>query len=67
MQVLQFWCRLQRENHVPVGRQRVVLERAIARLRDKAALVRKAAIQLLKVTTYRFIILSVAVLSELAS
>ncbi|KAM3965310.1 LOW QUALITY PROTEIN: CAP-D2 condensin subunit [Aphomia sociella] len=47
--VLQFWCRLQRENCVPVSRQRVVLERAIGRLRDKAALVRKAAIQLLKV------------------
>ncbi|CAG9786783.1 unnamed protein product [Diatraea saccharalis] len=47
--VLQFWSRLQRENCVPVSRQRVVLERAIGRLRDKAALVRKAAIQLLKV------------------
>lgn len=48
-QVLQFWCRLQRENCVPVNRQRTVLERAIGRLKDKAALVRKAAIQLLKV------------------
>ncbi|XP_045448315.1 condensin complex subunit 1 [Melitaea cinxia] len=47
--VLQFWCRLQRENCVPVTRQRGVLERAIGRLRDKAALVRKAAIQLLKI------------------
>ncbi|XP_063383933.1 condensin complex subunit 1 [Cydia fagiglandana] len=47
--VLQFWCRLQRDNSVPVTRQRVVLERAIGRLRDKAAIVRKAAIQLLKV------------------
>ncbi|KAL0838771.1 hypothetical protein ABMA28_016820 [Loxostege sticticalis] len=47
--VLQFWSRLQRENCVPVTRQRVVLERAIGRLRDKAALVRKAAIQLLKI------------------
>ncbi|XP_063825946.1 condensin complex subunit 1, partial [Ostrinia nubilalis] len=47
--VLQFWSRLQRENCVPVTRQRTVLERAIGRLRDKAALVRKAAIQLLKV------------------
>ncbi|XP_028168490.1 condensin complex subunit 1 [Ostrinia furnacalis] len=47
--VLQFWSRLQRENCVPVTRQRIVLERAIGRLRDKAALVRKAAIQLLKV------------------
>ncbi|KAG6452841.1 hypothetical protein O3G_MSEX007806 [Manduca sexta] len=47
--VLQFWCRLQRDNCVPVTRQRVVLERAIGRLKDKAALVRKAAIQLLKV------------------
>lgn len=49
LQVLQFWCRLQRENCVPVNRQRTVLERAIGRLKDKAALVRKAAIQLLKV------------------
>ncbi|KAI5637231.1 non-SMC mitotic condensation complex subunit 1, n-term domain-containing protein [Phthorimaea operculella] len=47
--VLQYWCRLQRENCVPVGRQRTVLERAIGRLKDKAALVRKAAIQLLKI------------------
>lgn len=47
--VLQFWCRLQRENCVPVNRQRTVLERAIGRLKDKAALVRKAAIQLLKI------------------
>ncbi|KPI95576.1 Condensin complex subunit 1 [Papilio xuthus] len=47
--VLQFWSRLQRENNVPVGRQHAVLERAIGRLKDKAALVRKAAIQLLKV------------------
>ncbi|KAJ8722132.1 hypothetical protein PYW08_004534 [Mythimna loreyi] len=47
--VLQFWCRLQRENCVPVSRQRTVLERSIGRLRDKAALVRKAAIQLLKI------------------
>ncbi|XP_047533582.1 condensin complex subunit 1 [Vanessa atalanta] len=47
--VLQFWCRLQRENCVPVTRQHVVLERAIGRLKDKAALVRKAAIQLLKI------------------
>ncbi|XP_075978130.1 CAP-D2 condensin subunit [Anticarsia gemmatalis] len=47
--VLQFWCRLQRENCVPVSRQRTVLERAIGRLKDKAALVRKAAIQLLKI------------------
>ncbi|CAH0715490.1 unnamed protein product, partial [Brenthis ino] len=46
--VLQFWCRLQRENCVPVVRQHSVLERSIGRLRDKAALVRKAAIQLLK-------------------
>ncbi|CAD0201294.1 unnamed protein product [Chrysodeixis includens] len=47
--VLQFWCRLQKENCVPVTRQRTVLERAIGRLKDKAALVRKAAIQLLKI------------------
>ncbi|XP_069359396.1 condensin complex subunit 1 isoform X2 [Maniola hyperantus] len=47
--VLQFWCRLMRELCIPVTRQRGVLERAIGRLRDKAALVRKAAIQLLKV------------------
>ncbi|XP_060803530.1 condensin complex subunit 1 isoform X2 [Amyelois transitella] len=47
--VLQFWCRLQRENCVPVTRQRTVLERGIGRLKDKAALVRKAAIQLIKV------------------
>ncbi|KPJ08507.1 Condensin complex subunit 1 [Papilio machaon] len=47
--VLQFWSRLQRENNVPVSRQHAVLERAIGRLKDKAALVRKAAIQLLKV------------------
>ncbi|KAL4715966.1 hypothetical protein ACJJTC_013266, partial [Scirpophaga incertulas] len=47
--VLQFWSRLQRENCIPVNRQRTVLERSIGRLRDKAALVRKAAIQLLKV------------------
>ncbi|XP_041979306.1 condensin complex subunit 1 [Aricia agestis] len=47
--VLQFWGRLQRENCVPVNRQRAVLERATGRLKDKAALVRKAAIQLLKI------------------
>lgn len=47
--VLNFWARLQRESCVPVCRQRTVLERAIGRLKDKAALVRKAAIQLLKV------------------
>ncbi|CAG5045986.1 unnamed protein product [Parnassius apollo] len=47
--VLQFWSRLQRENSVPVSRQHSVLERAIGRLKDKAALVRKAAIQLIKV------------------
>ncbi|XP_061383844.1 condensin complex subunit 1 [Danaus plexippus] len=47
--VLQFWSRLQRENCVPVTRQRSVLERAAGRLSDRAALVRKAAIQLLKV------------------
>ncbi|CAK1580335.1 unnamed protein product [Parnassius mnemosyne] len=47
--VLQFWSRLQRENSVPVSRQHSVLERAIGRLKDKAALVRKAAIQLVKV------------------
>lgn len=48
-QVLQFWSRLQRENCVPVNRQREVMKRTVGRLRDKAALVRKAAIQLLKV------------------
>ncbi|XP_048478584.1 condensin complex subunit 1 [Plutella xylostella] len=47
--VLQFWTRLQREGGVPVSRQRAVLTRAAARLKDKAAIVRKAAIQLLKV------------------
>ncbi|XP_072949314.1 condensin complex subunit 1 isoform X2 [Epargyreus clarus] len=47
--VLQFWARLQREGSVPLARQRAVLARAAARLRDRAALVRKAAIQLLKV------------------
>ncbi|XP_039753451.1 condensin complex subunit 1 [Pararge aegeria] len=47
--VLQFWYRLMRELCIPVTRQRSVLQRAIGRLRDKAALVRKAAIQLLKV------------------
>ncbi|XP_022814014.1 condensin complex subunit 1 [Spodoptera litura] len=47
--VLQFWCRLQRENCVPVSRQKTVLERCIGRLKDKAALVRKAAVQLLKI------------------
>ncbi|GBP60024.1 Condensin complex subunit 1 [Eumeta japonica] len=47
--VLQYWCRLQRDNCVPVSRQRTVLERAAQRLKDKAALVRKAAIQLIKV------------------
>ncbi|XP_038209881.1 condensin complex subunit 1-like [Zerene cesonia] len=46
--VLQFWSRLQKQNCVPVARQQIVLERAIGRLCDKAALVRKAAIQLLK-------------------
>ncbi|KAH9629496.1 hypothetical protein HF086_015826 [Spodoptera exigua] len=48
-EVLQFWCRLQRENCVPVSRQKTVLERSIGRLKDKAALVRKAAVQLLKI------------------
>ncbi|XP_068633143.1 condensin complex subunit 1 [Battus philenor] len=47
--VLQFWSRLQKENSVPVSKQHSVLERAIGRLKDKAALVRKAAIQLLKI------------------
>ncbi|XP_052741193.1 condensin complex subunit 1 [Bicyclus anynana] len=47
--VLQFWHRLMRESCIPVTRQHSVLQRAAGRLRDKAALVRKAAIQLLKV------------------
>ncbi|XP_045498529.1 condensin complex subunit 1 [Colias croceus] len=47
--VLQFWSRLQKQGCVPVARVHIVLERAIGRLRDKAALVRKAAIQLLKI------------------
>lgn len=34
---------------MPVNRQRKVMERAVGRLKDKAALVRKAAVQLLKV------------------
>ncbi|CAF4904025.1 unnamed protein product [Pieris macdunnoughi] len=47
--VLQYWSRLQKESCVPVTRQQVVLERSVGRLRDKAALVRKAAIQLVKI------------------
>ncbi|VVC91230.1 unnamed protein product [Leptidea sinapis] len=46
--VLQYWARLQKDGCIPVTRQRIVMERAIGRLRDKAALVRKAAIQLIK-------------------
>lgn len=47
--VLQYWCRLQREQCVPVARLRSVMEKAAGRLKDRAALVRKAAIQLLKI------------------
>ncbi|CAK1551134.1 unnamed protein product [Leptosia nina] len=47
--VLQYWSRLQKETCVPVVRQHTVMERAIGRLKDKAALVRKAAIQLIKI------------------
>ncbi|XP_017786740.1 PREDICTED: condensin complex subunit 1 [Nicrophorus vespilloides] len=41
--VFQHWCRLQKENAVPVKMQNVILEKAIFHLRDKAANVRKVA------------------------
>lgn len=41
--VFQHWSRLQTNNAVPRKMQYGVLEKAIAHLRDKAALVRKAA------------------------
>ncbi|XP_055539807.1 condensin complex subunit 1 isoform X2 [Wyeomyia smithii] len=47
--VLQIWHFLQRQNAVPLLWQHQVLERAVERLEDKALLVRKNAIALIKV------------------
>ncbi|XP_053684767.1 condensin complex subunit 1 isoform X2 [Sabethes cyaneus] len=47
--VLQIWHFLQRQNAVPLMWQHQVLERAVERLEDKALLVRKNAIALIKV------------------
>lgn len=41
--VFQYWARLQTNNSIPIKIQHSILEKAIAHLRDKGALVRKAA------------------------
>ncbi|XP_055595244.1 condensin complex subunit 1-like isoform X2 [Uranotaenia lowii] len=47
--VLQIWLHIQGQNAVPLSWQHQVLERAVERLEDKALLVRKNAIALIKV------------------